>query len=113
MCREPGAQVARNLHIALFNPRKKSLVRGNTLVFVSVALATLISHAPRIRPSLWIILPLFGTLFGTVDTIRCIQRRWSFYHAGVLLCIYMDLMALTLVAFLLLYPYFIWFSATN
>ncbi len=101
------------MHTALFNPRIKSLARGNTLVFVSVGLAALLSHAPRIRPTLWIILPLFGTLIGTAETVRCIQRRWSFYHAGVLICIYMDLMALTLVAFLLLYPYFIWLSSTH
>ena len=106
-------QVFGHLYIAQFNPRVKSLARANTLVFLSVGLAALISHAPRIQPSLWLILPLLGTLAGTVDTIRCIQRRWSFYHGGVLLCIYMDLMAITLVAFLLLYPYFIWLSATH
>ena len=32
------------------------------------------------------------------------RRRWNFYHGGVILCIYMDLMVLVLVAFLLLYP---------
>ncbi len=101
------------MYIAAFNPRIKSLARGNTFVFVSVALAALLSHAPRIRPTLWIILPLLGTLIGTADTLRCIQRRWSFYHGGVLLCLYMDLMAITLVAFLLLYPYFVWFSSTH
>ena len=106
-------QVFGHLYIASFNPRIKSLARANTLVFVSVGLAALISHAPTIRPTLWLILPLLGTLIGTADTVRCIQRRWSFYHGGVLLCIYMDLMAITLVAFLLLYPYFIWFSSTQ
>ena len=35
------------------------------------------------------------------------QRRWSFYHGGVILCLYMDLMAITLVLFFLLYPYLI------
>ena len=106
-------QVLSRMYIAAFNPRIKSLARGNTFVFVSVALAALLSHAPRIQPTLWIILPLLGTLIGTADTLRCIQRRWSFYHGGVLLCLYMDLMAITLVAFLLLYPYFVWFSSTH
>jgi hypothetical protein len=35
------------------------------------------------------------------------QRRWSFYHAGVILSLYMDLMAITLVLFFLLYPYLV------
>jgi hypothetical protein len=35
------------------------------------------------------------------------RRRWSYYHAGVVLCIYMDLMAITLILFFLLYPYLV------
>jgi len=35
------------------------------------------------------------------------QRRWSFYHGGVLLCLYMDLLILTLVFFFLFFPFFI------
>ena len=98
---------------ALLNPRRKSLVRGNAIVLLSLALATLISHAPHLRQSLWLILPCVTTLIGTADTVRCMQRRWSFYHGGVLLCLYMDLMAITLVLFFLFYPYFVWFSATR
>ena len=33
------------------------------------------------------------------------QRRWSFYHAGVILCVYMDLMAMCTILFFLIYPY--------
>ena len=51
-------------------------------------------------------LPALGALVGTADTLRCLRPRWSFYHAGVILCVYMDLMALSLVLFLLFYPYF-------
>jgi hypothetical protein len=39
------------------------------------------------------------------DTARCIRPRWSLYHAAVLLFLYTDLMVLTLLAVLLLYPY--------
>ncbi len=98
---------------ALFNPRHKSLVRGNLFVLISLAAATVISHAPRLRPSLWLIVPFLTSLIGTADTVRCMRKRWSFYHGGVLLCIYMDLMALTLVLFFLLYPYFVPFSDTH
>jgi apolipoprotein N-acyltransferase len=88
------------------NPRSKSLVRASLLVLLSLGVATLMSHAPRLRANAWITLPLLVSFAGTADTVRCIQRRWSFYHAGVILCIYMDLMAMAMIAFLLLYPYF-------
>jgi hypothetical protein len=86
--------------------RAKSLVRGSLVVLISLGVATLMSHAPRLRPNAWVVLPLLTTIAGTVDTIRCMQRNWTWYHGGVVLCIYMDLMAMTLIAFFLLYPYF-------
>jgi hypothetical protein len=33
------------------------------------------------------------------------QPRWNWYHGGVILCIYMDLMALCIILFFLLYPF--------
>ena len=78
----------------------------------SVFAAIPISHFPHIRPTLLLLLPSLGTMIGTAETVRCIQRRWSLYHGGVILCIYMDLMAISLVLFLLLYPYFPWTSTT-
>jgi len=104
---------ARSLAPAFFNLRVRSLPRANAVVFLSLSAATLISHAPHLRPSLWLVLPLLTTLLGTVDPVRCMRKRWSFYHGGVLLCVYMDLMALTLVLFFLLYPYFVPFSETH
>jgi hypothetical protein len=93
---------------AIFNPRIRSLVRGNLIVFASLAIATLISRFPHLRATPWLILPVFGCLAGTADTVRCMQKRWSFYHGGVLLCLYMDLLAITLILFFLLYPYLVW-----
>lgn len=90
----------------LLHPRVSSLARGNVLVFGSVVAAILLSHAPRIQPTLWLLLPALSCLWGMAETIRCVQPRWSFYHAGVLFCLYMDLMAITLVLFLLIYPFF-------
>jgi hypothetical protein len=101
------------LHLRIFNPRKKSLARGNVLVIGSLILAVLISHAPHLQPTLWLILPTLTMMVGTGETVRCMQRRWSFYHGGVLLCIYMDLMALAMALFFLLYPYFFWITATH
>ena len=94
-----------------FNFRIRSLARGNLLVLGSVFLSIPLSHFPHLRPEPLLLFPALLCLFGTVETVRCIQRRWSFYHGGVILCIYMDLMAISLVFFFLLYPYFLWLSA--
>jgi hypothetical protein len=85
--------------------RTRSLVRGSALVLLSLFTSALLSDFPRNRPNPWIALPALAATLGTADTIRCIQRRWSFYHAGVLLSIYMDLMALAMIFFFLFYPY--------
>ena len=88
-------------------------MRANVLVLGSFALAILMAHPPELHRLPWLALPAMGILLGTADTARCMQRRWSFYHGGVLLCLYMDLMAITLVLFFLFYPYFLWFSTTR
>jgi hypothetical protein len=86
----------------------RSLIRANLIVLGSLAIATLISNFPHLRATPWLLLPAIGCLIGTADTVRCMKRRWSFYHGGVLLCLYMDLLAITLVLFFLLYPYLVW-----
>lgn len=85
--------------------RQKSLVRGNVLVLISLGVAFWLSRFPNNHATLWLIVPVFLACVGTVDTLRCMQPRWSWYHGGVLLCVYMDLMAVTLILFFLLYPY--------
>lgn len=98
---------------AALNLRAKSLTRGNVVVFLSMAIAFAMSDFPRNRPTLWLAFPLALSIYGTVETMRCLRPRWSFYHGAVLLCLYMDLMAMSLVAFMLLYPYANWISATH
>ena len=92
----------------LLNPRHRSLLRGNLLVLSSLLAAFLLSHFPSNRPTPLLLIPSAAVLLGTADTVRCIRRRWSFYHGGVVLCIYMDLMAICMILFLLLYPYLQW-----
>ena len=99
--------------LPLFNPRKRSLLRGCLLVLLSLGTAILISGFPTIHATPLIIFPALGAIAGTADTVRCMQRRWSFYHAGVILCIYMDLMALCMILFLLLYPYAHWMVSSQ
>jgi hypothetical protein len=97
----------------ILNPRHRSLLRGSALVLLSVAASLLLSHFPHNHPTPLIVLPALVAILGTFDTVRCMQRRWNFYHGGVLLCIYMDLMAVCLILFLLLYPYMLWMASSH
>ena len=91
----------------LFDLRRHSLLRASLLVLLSLPASTLLSHFPNNRATPLLILPVITAIIGTADTVRCLQRRWSFYHAGVLLCLYMDIMTLAMVIFFLVYPYLI------
>jgi hypothetical protein len=90
------------------NPRNRSLPRGTVLVLGSLVLAFSLAGFPDDRASLKLIIPTFLAALGTGDTIRCLQHRWSFYHGAVVVLIYMDMMALCMILFLLLYPYGRW-----
>ena len=95
------------------NPRSRSLLRGCLLVLSSLAAALLLAGFPNDHPTPLLVFPVLVALAGTIDTVRCMQRRWSFYHGGVLLLIYMDLMALCMILFLLLYPYARWIVSSQ
>jgi hypothetical protein len=95
------------------NLHHHSLMRGNVLVLASLLAAVLLSDFPHNRATLLLLLPTFFAMLGTGETIRCMRRRWDFYHAGVILCIYMDLMALAVILFLLVYPYGHFLSAAR
>jgi hypothetical protein len=82
-------------------------------VLASFLAAFFLSDFPHNRQSILLAIPSFCAIVGTADTIRCMQPRWSFYHGGVLLLIYMDLMAVAMILFLFLYPYAFWISASH
>jgi hypothetical protein len=84
--------------------RKRSLVRANLLVLIALLAAFRLSNFPHNHLSYWIVLPLLLSFVGTADTCRCMRTRWSWYHGGVVLCAYMDLMAVCMIAFFLVYP---------
>ena len=90
---------------SLLDLRRRSLTRGNVLVIVSLLVAVLLSDFPHNHATLLILFPTIFAMLGTADTVRCMRRSWDFYHAGVILCIYMDLMALCMILFFLIYPY--------
>jgi len=74
-------------------------------VLGSLVLSIPLSHYPHIQRAPLLVLPVLIAMAGTLDTVRCMQRRWSFYHAGVILFVYMDLMTLALMMFFLVVPY--------
>jgi hypothetical protein len=91
------------LHI--LNLRRRSLSRGNLLVLGSLLIAVLMSDFPNNRATMYLIVPTVLAMVGTGETVRCMRVRWDYYHAGVILCIYMDLMVLCMILFFLIYPY--------
>jgi hypothetical protein len=91
-----------------FNLRNKSLLRGTLLVLGSLLVAFLWTGYPENHPTPGLVLPALIAILGTADTMRCLRIRWNFYHAGVMLLLYMDVMALAVILFLLLYPYDGW-----
>ena len=93
---------------AVFHIRSRSLLRATAIVLASVIAAFAASGFPDLRPSPWMVLPALGALFGTWETSRCLRQHWSFYHVGVMLLLYADILILALVFFLLLYPYALW-----
>jgi len=90
---------------ALFDLRHRSLIRANLLMLAGFLTAIYLSDFPRANPLL--ALPAVIAFWATFETVRCMQRRWSFYHAGVILCVYMDLMAIATILFFLFYPYLV------
>ena len=97
----------------ILNPRHRSLVRGNVLVLASLVAAFILSDFPHNRATMFLLLPTFGAFAGTADTVRCIRKRWSLYHGGVIFCIYMDLMIVAMILVFLLYPYAMWMTHTR
>ena len=67
----------------------------------SFAASFRLSDFPRTRATLLLLIPALLALAGTVDTLRCLQPRWNFYHAGIILLLFMDMLAICLILFFL------------
>jgi len=61
-------------------------------------------HMERLHGSNWQIVMLLLEAWGMGEVARCLQRKWSLYHGGVLLLLYSDLMILAMMVFLVAYP---------
>jgi CO dehydrogenase/acetyl-CoA synthase gamma subunit (corrinoid Fe-S protein) len=58
----------------------------------------------ELHSSRWQILALLVAAWGMAETARCLRRKWSFYHAGILILLYADLMILACIVVLLVGP---------
>ncbi len=99
------------MKLRILNPRCPSLLRGSALVLLSLGVAILLSRFPQNHATPLLIFPALAAVAGMADTTRCMKPSWSFYHVGVLLCLYMDLMAICLILFFLFYPYAGWITS--
>ena len=82
------------------------MLRGNLLVLGSFAASfPALAAFPIAAPPCCSSSPPFLAILGTFDTLRCMQRRWNFYHGGVILLLFMDMLAVCLILFFLLFPY--------
>jgi hypothetical protein len=92
---------------SIFRLRQRSLLRGIVLslgaLLASMRLAGF-PNANHLHASNWQFLPVLAAAWGMVDTARCLSRRWSLHHAGVLILLYSELMILAMTVFLWLYP---------
>jgi hypothetical protein len=93
------------LRFSIFRLRQKSLARGTILALSSLWISFRLSGFPEVHTALWLIAPLLVACAATWDTTRCLQRRWNFYHGGVILLLYVDLMVVLMISFLLLAPF--------
>jgi hypothetical protein len=92
---------------AVFNLRRRSLLRGNILVLGSFAVSFPLSGFPGTRATPLLIIPAVLAFYGTFETLRCMRPQRDLYYAGIILCLFMDLLAVCLILFFLLFPYLI------
>ena len=87
--------------------RKRSLLRGVALSLGAWAASMRLAGFPdgnHLHASVWQFLPVLAAAWGMVETARCLGRRWSLYHAGVLILLYSELMILAMAVFFWVYP---------
>lgn len=90
--------------LSIFRIRQKCLPRGILLSLGGFFLALRLAGFPdvtRLHGSRWEFAALLIAAWGMAETARCLERRWSLYHAGVLILLYADLMILAAIVALL------------
>ena len=92
---------------SIFRLRQKSLIRGVGICLVAFAASLRVAGFPVIEDlqrSPWQILMIPVVCWGMVETFRCLGKKWSLYHAGVLIMLYSELMILAAVVTLWIFP---------
>jgi hypothetical protein len=90
--------------LSIFRLRQKSVARGILLSVGAFAASLRLAgfpHIENIHGSDWQFAALLVAVWGMVETARCLQRKWSLYHAGVLILLYTDLIILAAIVALL------------
>lgn len=93
--------------ISIFRLRQRSLARGIVLALGAFGASLRLGGFPDINAlhsSHWQAVPALVAFWGMAETARCLDRKWSFFHAGVLILLYTDLMILAMAVVLFLYP---------
>lgn len=92
---------------AIFRLRQKSLARGAALSLTAFLFSLRLAGFPNIENlhgSRWQLACFVLAIGGMFDIARCLQRRWNFYHGGVLLLLYTNLIILAMIALFAIYP---------
>jgi hypothetical protein len=91
----------------IFRLRQRSLVRAIVLslgAFIASLWLAGFPYIANIHGSRWQFLALLVAAWGMAETARCLQRKWSLYHAGILILLYADLMILASIVVLMAVP---------
>ena len=92
---------------AIFRIRRRSLVRGILLGVTSFLISLRMGGFPDINAlhsSRWQLIPAAMAIWSMVETLRCTERSWSLYYAGVLILLYTELMILSMSALVFFFP---------
>ena len=90
--------------LSIFRLRQKSLARGILLSVGSFAASLRLAGFPdvnHLHASPWQTVALLAAVCGTAETARCLRRKWSLYHAGILILLYSDLIILAAIVALM------------
>jgi hypothetical protein len=91
----------------IFRLGKKSVLRSILLALCAFAASMRIAGFPHIETlhgSPWQGAAVGCAIWAIAEAARCLDRkRWSLYHAGVLILLYADMMILAMTIFLWIY----------
>ena len=91
----------------VFRLRSRSILRAILLALAAFAGTLRLAGFPvahHLHRSNWQFIPVALAAGSMFETARCINRRWSLYHAGVLLLLYSELMILARAMFFWICP---------